>query len=222
MDPEAPARTHPVHAFTARLHDRLDELSNASHLGMSVEEQGETVVELDRAIARMQGMKLRVLAAADRNDVGEASAATTPGWLAATTVCDRRRARKDVRLATALEGHRHRSGEALVGGSVSAEHAEVIVDAVEALPKDVGVEGREKAELHLLEQAARFSPKELRLLARHLYEVIDSDAAEEHLAKRLEAEERRAARTTFLDAWNDGNGTLRGGSRSRPCPVTCC
>ena len=85
-----------------------------------------------------------------------------------------------------------------------------IVEAVEALPKEVGPEDREKAELHLLEQAARFSPKELKLLARHLYEVIDPDAAEEHLAKQLEAEERRAARNTFLDAWDDGKGTLRG------------
>lgn len=210
MDPEARTRTHPVHAFTARLHERLDDLANTSHFGMSVEEQGEAVVELDRAIARLAGLKLRVLAAADRNDVGEATAAATPGWLAAATVCDRRRARKDVKLSAALEGHRHRTGEALVGGAVSAEQAEVIVDAVDALPKEVGAEGREKAELHLLEQAARFGPKELKLLARHLHEVIDPDAAEEHLAKQLEAEERRAARSTFLDAWDDGRGTLRG------------
>src|SRR3954447_9768913 len=27
MDPEAPVRTHPVHAFTARLHERLDDLA---------------------------------------------------------------------------------------------------------------------------------------------------------------------------------------------------
>jgi hypothetical protein len=175
-----------------------------------VEEQGEAVVELDRAVARLQGLKLRVLAAADRNDVGEASASTTQGWLAAVTQCDRRRARKDVKLATALEGHRHRTGEALVGGAVSAAHAEVIVDAVDALPAAVGVEGREKAELHMLEQATRFNPTELKMLARHLYEVIDPDAAEEHLADQLAAEERRAARSTFLDVWDDGKGTLRG------------
>src|SRR4051794_8448906 len=175
MNPEAPTRTHPVHAFTARLHARLDELANASHLGMSVEEQGETVVELDRAIKRLAGLKLRVLAAADRNDVGDASAATTPGWLAAATLCDRRRAHKDVVLAAALEGHRHRTGEALVGGVVSPAHAELIVDAVEALPSAVGADDREKAELHLLEQAARFSPKELKMLAKHLYEVIDPE-----------------------------------------------
>jgi len=44
-----------VHAFAARLHERLDDLANTSHLGMSVEEQGETVVDLDRAIARLSG-----------------------------------------------------------------------------------------------------------------------------------------------------------------------
>jgi hypothetical protein len=115
-----------------------------------------------------------------------------------------------VKLASALEGYRHRTGEALVGGVVSAEHAEVIVDAVDGLPREVGREVREKAELHLLEQAARFSPKELKLLARHLYEVIDPEAAEEHLAKQLEAEERRAARSMFLDTWDDGKGTMRG------------
>ena len=175
MDPEAPVRTHPVHAFTARLHERLDDLANASHLGMSVQDQGETVVELDRAIARLEGVKLRVLAAADRNDVGEATAATTPGWWAVATRCDGRRARKDVKLACALEGHRHRTGEALVGGAVSAEHAE----------------------------------------------VIDPEAAEERLAKQLEAEERRAARSTFLDTWTTERAPCEEGSRSRSCRATC-
>ena len=59
----------------------------------------------------------------------------------------------------------------------------MIVDAVRALPATVGPEGRDKAELHLLEQAAEFNPKQLKVLAKHLIDVIDPDAADERLAE---------------------------------------
>ena len=76
----------------------------------------------------------------------------------------------------------------------------------------MGPEGREKAELHLLEQAADFGPRKLKLLARHLVDVIDPDAAEARLAAALEAEERKAARSCFLQIFADEHGVthLRG------------
>ena len=39
----------------------------------------------------------------------------------------------------------------------------------------MGPEGRDKAELHLLEQAAEFNPRQLKVLAKHLIDVIDPD-----------------------------------------------
>ena len=76
----------------------------------------------------------------------------------------------------------------------------------------MGPEGREKAELHLLEQAADFGPRKLKLLGRHLVDVIDPDAAEARLAAALEAEERKAARSCFLQIFADEHGAthLRG------------
>ncbi len=203
-------RRHPLHAFAGRVHEVLDGLTNASHLGMAVEELAESVVELHRAEARLAGLRMRLLAAADRADVGEASACSTPAWLAAATAMDRRRARREVVLTASLQGPRSRTGESLESGMVSWEQAEVIVAAVESLPSSVGAEGRAKAELHLLEKAKVFGPQELRVLGRRIFEVVDPEAAELHLGRQLARQEEAAARKTFLTLWDDGAGTTWG------------
>jgi hypothetical protein len=74
----------------------------------------------------------------------------------------------------------------------------------------VGPEGREKAELHMIELADRFGPKELKVLGRRLLDVIDPDAADARLAAQLEKEERAAARRCFLEMFDDDEGTTHG------------
>ena len=48
------------------------------------------------------------------------------------------------------------------------------------------------------------------VIARHLHHVIDPDAADVELAKKLDAEERDAARRTMLKLFDDGRGTCHG------------
>ena len=86
----------------------------------------------------------------------------------------------------------------------------MVVDAVDALPACVGPEERQLAEAHLLEEAARHNAKDLARLGRHLHHVIDPDGADTELAKKLEAEERDAARRTILRMFDDGRGTCHG------------
>jgi hypothetical protein len=48
------------------------------------------------------------------------------------------------------------------------------------------------------------------MLARHLYEVIDPDAADAEEGRRLEREEHAAARATYLHLCDNGDGTHTG------------
>ena len=67
-----------------------------------------------------------------------------------------------------------------------------------------------RAERHLLDEASRHDAKRLKVLGKHLLHVIDPDAADEELARRIEAEEAAAARRTFVRLFDDGNGTCHG------------
>ena len=197
---------HPITAFSTRLHQVLDEVLTASAAGLSGESAGDTAVLIARAEARLAALRLRLLEQAAREDTCTGQQAVSEGWWASAASVEHRRSRRDFRLARDLTGDFHRTEAALAAGEVTAAQAEVIVDAVRALPACVGPEGRDKAELHLLEQAAEFNPRQLKVLAKHLIDVIDPDAADERLAKALAAEERQAARDCFLNIYADERG----------------
>ena len=203
---------HPITTFTTWLHQALDEVLTASPAGLTGQSARETAVVLAKAEARISALRLRLLEQSAREDTCTGQTAVSEGWWAAAASVEHRRSRKDFRLARDLTGDFHRTETALAAGEVTTTQAEVIVDAVRALPASVGPEGREKAELHLLEQAAEFTPRQLKVLGKHLIDVIDPDAADERLAKALAAEERRAERDCFLQIYDDERGVthLRG------------
>ncbi len=200
---------HPITAFSARLHQVLDEVMAGSAAGLSGESAGDAAVLLAKAESRISALRLRVLEQAQREDACTGQQAVSEGWWAGAASVEHRRSRKDFTLAKSLGTELHRTETALAAGEVTAAQAEVIADAIRALPASVGREGREKAELHLLEQAAEFNPQQLKRLGKHLIDVIDPDAAEARLAKQLEAEERRAARDCFLQVFADEKGVTR-------------
>ncbi len=203
---------HPITSFSTRLHQVLDEVLAGSAAGLSGESAGDAAVLLAKAEARISALRLRLLDQAHRENMCTGQQAVSEGWWADATSVEHRRSRRDFRLARDLSSDFHRTEAALSAGEVTAAQADVIVDAIRALPVSVGPQGREKAELHLLEQAAEFNPKQLRLLGKHLIDVIDPDAAEARLGSQLEAQERRAARNCFLQVYADEHGTthLRG------------
>jgi hypothetical protein len=74
---------HPIVDFTARLHARLDGLATVPAWSLSPDETRGVLVDLARGQARLEALRLRVLAAGDRADIAAASAATSTGaWLA--------------------------------------------------------------------------------------------------------------------------------------------
>ena len=205
-------RRHPVHVFAGRVAAALEELAGASTLTLGSTETTETVVELTRALGQLRALQLAVLAHADVLDVAATVDATsTAAWLRSLVPFTGPAATREVRLAAALGREVHEPvATALAAGRVLAEQAEVVVAAVDALPAAVGTADRRKAEEHLLDLAAVHDAAALRVLGRHVLEVIDPDAADEQLARQLEAEETAAARTTSLSLVDDGHGTTTG------------
>jgi hypothetical protein len=92
-------------------------------------------------------------------------------------------------------------------GEVNRCQAEVIVAALEALPDDVDPEILAQAEERLVAEAARFGPRQLRVLGRRILDVLAPEVAEVHERRALEREEAHAAAVTALTSRRRGDGT---------------
>src|SRR4051794_16902620 len=205
-------RPHPVHRFSGQLLALLDELSDASLLGLTAEEAGEATVELTLALSRLTALRLAALARADSTDVAAtADATSTAGWLRSRLPLTAPATARDVRLALALDAEAHAAtAAALAAGTVLPDQAAVIIAAVDELPPSVSPVQRRSAEEHLLAEARQHDARALTVLGRRLLEVIDPDLADAELARRLEAEEAAAARATSLTMTSDGQGRTCG------------
>ena len=198
--------SHPVLACVDTIGTALDEVASVEPVFMSTEEKQTALVELTKLSARVESLKLRVLAAADDIAV-ETGARSTAAWLADTTrdhhgtLAPSRPARRRGRRP--LPDRRRGAGL----GRVNVAQAHVIVAALDALPTDLDPELRCQGETHLVEQAAHFGPRELRRLGDRLLEAIAPDIADQAEYERLVAEERRAHAATKLTFRPRGDGS---------------
>ncbi|WP_107771218.1 HNH endonuclease signature motif containing protein [Nocardioides sediminis] len=183
----------------------LDKVEAVEMLYLSAAEKAEALVQLARLTARLDSTRLRVVAVAE--DVAEGTGdRDIAAWCQRETRVDRGAARRDMVLARSLTrwtvlAEAHGSGE------VSTAQADVIARALEALPKVIAAEILDEAERVLVEHAASFAPRELRVLGRRILDVVAPEVEEDEERKRLEAEERAARRTTSLTTHSHGDGT---------------
>jgi hypothetical protein len=168
-------RTRPWHQFSGRLNARLDELADADVWTMNQQELAESIVELQRAQARIAAAQARMLAQAERADVAALSQSTsTAAWLRGEVPVTPRQAKRTVALARSLDSGRYPATEAaLYAGTLMADQAHVVVAAVDALPDLIFAEDRLTAEAHLVALGRTHDAKQLQRLGRHLLEVID-------------------------------------------------
>ena len=136
----------PVMDGVARVHAVLDTVDAGAVGAVS----GRDVAEVERAISRLESLKLTMVAAADAQDAGSrAGLSGTSAWLAAHTRSWGGKAAADVLLATALQESLPVTKAALADGTVSTAHATVIAHATSRLPEsltDAGAgEGRDGA-----------------------------------------------------------------------------
>jgi hypothetical protein len=208
---------HPIVEFTDRLRRRLSDLAEAPVWSMTPAEQRAVLVGLHKAGAQLEELELRVLAAGDKADIAADSAATSTGaWLADATTTPRGKTHADVKLALALDDTFTATRDALAAGHLDGEQTRVIVAAVqrlhdqaaEAVAADPSIP--ERAEKHLITLAADYDARALKNLGRHVLDVLDPDAADVQRGKKLEAQEAAAARKTYLELHDNGDGTHTG------------
>ena len=203
------AGTVPVMDGVARVHAVLDEVDTSSVGPVS----GRDVAEVDRAISRMEALKLTLVAAADQQDAGaRAGMSGTSAWLAANTRSWGGKAAADVSLATALEASLPLTKDALADGQLSTAHASVIAGTTSRLPETLTEQERTRIETALVAQAKHVDPAKLRRAARRALLAAERSAAEAlaHEDAELRGEEARAEARVRLTMHDNRDGTITG------------
>ena len=200
--------------FADSLDRALDTLAETPAWAMSAAEQAEALLRLRRAQSRLAELGLRVLVAADRNQVGVDSGATsTAAWLAHQSATTTRGVLADLHLAQALDTDFPATRRALAAGQIDAAKARIVIAAVQALSTeydDLPAGTPARAEAHLLDLAQRFDAPTLRRLGNRLIEVVCPEAADAAEARKLAEQEARARRLAHLSLRDHGDGTVEG------------
>src|SRR5688500_10576217 len=205
--------THPVLSGVAEVHGVLDRMHAGAGRELVAGEHARVVAELDRASRRIESLKLKVVAAVDKAGAAKDAGFTGPdAWLAKTTTVSRGDAARQVALASQLESGHDTTVTALENGSVSPGHAAVIVRATGQLPAGVSDEQRQLVEASLVEKARRYSPDQLRRLARRAIEAVEPDqtVVDAHENDLVRTEEQAAQDQCSLTLHDNGDGTTTG------------
>jgi hypothetical protein len=202
---------HPVVGAVLGMRSALSDLSQTPVWSLGTADTEAALVEAQALITQAEQLRLRLLAHADRVDVGGAVGATSPAsWLAQQTRMTRAAAHRARRLAQSLDQSHPTVDEALATAAINVEQASVIVDAVDDLPDTLDASVVVDAEAFLLAEAADHDARALRILGRRLLEVLDPEAAEEEEARRLEKEEADARAAASFTMSDDGHGKVHG------------
>ena len=205
------AQVHPIVGFTRALGGALDRVLVCEPAFLTVDEKRTVLVELARQRARLEALELGVLAAADRDDVGAETGATSTGaWLSQVTLADRPEAAAKVKLARALEQDHTATAAGLATGDYSTAHAAVMVKAIADLPADLDPDLVTRAEKTLVEEAHHLAPKQLRTVGRHLLEVVAPEVVEARERDRLDRQDAAAFANARLSMRSLGDGTTQG------------
>ncbi len=196
----------------AELHACLDRVSAVDTARLGVDGQAELLRALTRAEARLAALKLQLLAAAERSKTAlRCGAASTGQWAASLANTDQAVAHRQVGLAQILE-RRTATQAALASGSITIEHAAVIVNADQQLPDSVTAEQRETIEQALVAKAQSLSPGALRKAARRALAAVEDDLAvvDAHENGIVRDREEFARSRTRLTLHDNNDGTVTG------------
>ncbi|UDY23379.1 HNH endonuclease signature motif containing protein [Nocardioides sp. Kera G14] len=199
--------THPIVAGAQQIREILGDLADVNPLFMSPGAQAEALREMVAATNQLTELRARVMAAAPQI-ADQSGKNDTAAWLAHETHLGPREAKAQKRLAEALEAW-PAVAAGMRAGVVNREQAEIITRALNALPEDTEPALIPKAEAHLVDEASRWNPNQLRVLARQVLDVIDPDGAESREAKKLAAEEKSAFQKTRLSFAKKHDGTTK-------------
>lgn len=195
---------HPLLRALSSVDAAVDAAAGIDPASLPTRDKERALMALQRELSRLEGLRMRLLA--DAGDVADEHAARSAGvWLAVELRTGARQGARDQRLADTLARWSD-VGTALRDGLVNAAQAEVIATALDALPDDLDPELVAKAGAQLVSDAGHFGPRELRVLARRVLDVVAPDLAEAHEERLLRAEERRGRAETRVTFRPRGDG----------------
>ncbi len=148
-------------------------------------------------------------AAADRGLPRLSGATNASTWLKSLTGMSRAEAHRMVKRSELICDIVEDTRAAWASGSINTDQAVVICETLTSLPDWVGDEATAAAQQVLLQWAGECSHDELKIRAVRILEMIDPDGVDEHLGKKLEAEERNAFAKTSLSFTDIGEGMTR-------------
>lgn len=131
----APHR-HPVVECVRAVDAALTEASDVDPLFMTTPEKREALAALVRAAARLDELRLRVMAGADDLAM-DAAARDVAALHAHESRLDGSSTRRDLRLARALDARWRAVSAAFAAGSVNRDQADAIVRVLDDLPDDL-------------------------------------------------------------------------------------
>lgn len=200
--------SHPILAATSVIDEALKTVANTNPAFMATADKAAALCELVTLESRLAELRMRILADAD-DLAAESGARDAAGWLADSTRTRFEDARADLRLGVAVDRRWQTLGAALRDGRVNTAQASVIVRALDELPDEVPTNVLDRAEAVLIEHAARFAPKQLARIGRHILTVVAPDLVDEAEGRRLAALEAEGRRRTRLTLRRMGDGTTR-------------
>lgn len=200
--------SHPILDATASIEASLKSVADVNPTFMSTGDKATALRELVRVEAMLAELQLRILP--DAGDVAEQTAARDIAeWLTTHTRSRHEDARADLSLAVALDRRWTVLAQAVRDGKANVAQAQVIVRALDALPREVPDDVLARAEETLVGHAAHFGPRPLARLGRRILDALAPEIAEAAEARRLAALEAQAHRQTRLTLRRSGDGTTR-------------
>ncbi|GAA1477163.1 hypothetical protein GCM10009623_16090 [Nocardioides aestuarii] len=200
---------HPGVVVTA-VHEMLD---SVGPVDLDPGEYAGVLTDVDRAVRRLESLKLRLVAAAAKADVPTQSGARSTGdWLSQQTRSGSAPASRDSRLADDLDGPLTDTADALSTGDISAAHAAAIATAMRRLPSRLDDDQRSTVEASLVRKARTLTPDQLRKVARRAIEAVepDRDTVDAEENTQVQDEEEAAWAKTRLTLHDNGDGTTTG------------
>lgn len=217
-----PAVAPHVTSVLGRVEKALDEVGDLSLAPLSDADVTRLLEGVTTAMGRVTAQACRASAEADRRRLGdEIGARHTHQWWARRTRLTRGEAARLARLGTSFEDDLHAPvGDAMAAGVLRVDQAQVIVNAVDAIPDQVQTsEGevrqippqvRVQARDRLLQDAAQHDAKALRRLGKHILDVVAPEVGEALERQLLDREAQKAEARAFLILHDDGHGKTSG------------
>lgn len=194
----------------SRLHFTLDDVAS---LAPSAGGDVSQLRAVERAVRRLEAVKLVLIAQADRERAAEPSAHTSTASLVdQVTRSGGAAASAQVSLALALEESCPQTKAALADGAVTTQAAAIIVGALEKLPAAVTDAERAKVEAGLVRDAKFLDVGRLRRTATRALAAAERSSAEvdAHQDELLRSREERAYAASRLTLHDNGDGTTSG------------